>query len=384
MPGPLEGIRILELAAIGPGPFAGMMLADHGADVIRIDRPGGTMGGVGIEREKDVLGRSRRSIIIDLKQDAGIAAARRIAATCDGLIEGFRPGVMERLGLGPEVLLSDNPRLVYGRITGWGQSGPLAQSAGHDLNYIALSGALHSFGRKDAPPTPPLNLVGDFGGGGLLLAFGMLAALHHAKRTGEGQVVDAAMCEGSSLLMAMIWGLYGQGSWINARGSNDLDTAAHFYECYLTADRLWIAIAPIEPGFYRQLLERLGLQYDPLMARQNDQAAWPEQKRQLESVFRTRTRDEWCVLLEGSDCCFAPVLSLDEAPLHPHNVARRSFVTRGEMLQPAPAPRYSATGSRDPEMPGPAGREGADLLAEAGYGRQEIAALVSSGVVTAS
>ncbi len=348
MAGPLAGIRILEMAGIGPAPFAGMMLADHGAEVIRVYRPGVLPGS--LDPARDVLARSRKWISVDLKQTAGIDVVRDLAKSADGLIEGFRPGVMERLGLGPDVLLKDNPRLVYGRMTGWGQTGPYARAAGHDINYIALAGALHAFGRAGDKPTPPINLVGDFGGGGMMLAFGMLSALHHASRTGQGQVIDCAMTDGSALLMSMIWSLRAQGMWQDRRGVNLLDTGSHFYETYATADGRYISVGAIEPAFYAELRRRLDLEADADFDPQMDPKQWPHLKEKLAAIFRTRSQEEWCQLLEGTDACFAPVLSMVEATQHAHNRARDTFVTVDGVDQPAPAPRYSVTTNDPPVM----------------------------------
>jgi alpha-methylacyl-CoA racemase len=360
MAGPLAGIRIVEFAGLGPGPFAAMMLADHGAEVIRVDRPGAVLD------VSDPALRSRRSVTLDIKSAAGAAQARALCGTADGLIEGFRPGVMERLGLGPEVLLADNPKLVYGRMTGWGQDGPLAQAAGHDINYIALSGVLSTVGRAGEKPVPPINYAGDFGGGGMLLAFGMAAALVRVKMGGQGQVVDAAMTEGSSLLAGLLRWLGATGRWRDERGVNLLDGGAHFYDTYETADGKYVAIGAIEPQFYRSLLETLGLAEDPAFRAQLNPAGWPALAGRLAGIFRTKTRDEWCALMEGTDICFAPVLSLAEAPLHPHNVARGAFVEVGGMLQPAPAPRFSATPADTPRPPGAAGADNDALLGSRG------------------
>jgi len=368
-PPPLAGLRIVEMAGIGPGPFCGMMLADHGADVIRIDR--GAPPGFS-DPAKDPLLRSRRSIALDLKTPQGIAAVRRIVATADGLIEGFRPGVMERLGLGPDALLADNPRLVYGRMTGWGQDGPLAQEPGHDINYIALSGALHAFGRAGDKPAPPINMVGDFGGGGMLLAFGMLAALLHARRTGEGQVVDAAMTDGSALLMSMIWGFRAMGRWGDARGTNLLDGGAPFYDTYETGDGRWIAVGAIEPGFYAALRRVLALD-DPLWNRQFDPAAWPAMRDALAALFRTRTRDAWVAAFAGAEACVTPVLDFNEAAAHPHNDHRGTLTGAAGIMQPAPAPRYSASATVPPRMA--TSRDDAATLAELGFSPAEIGAL---------
>jgi alpha-methylacyl-CoA racemase len=357
MTGPLNGLRIVEIAGIGPGPFAAMMLADHGAEVIRVERPGAAYDPC------DPLLRSRTSVALDLKSEDGVAALRRLCRTADGLIEGFRPGVMERLGLGPDVLLADNPRLVYGRMTGWGQDGPYASAAGHDINYIALSGPLGAIGRAGERPTPPINLVGDFGGGGMMLAFGMLAALLAVRGGGEGQVIDCAMTDGSALLMAMMWGFRAQGTWREERGVNVLDTGAPFYDTYETADGGHIAIGAIEPQFYVILRARLGVADDPLFDAQNDEAAWPRQRARLEAIFKGRTRAEWCDLLEGSDACFAPVLTMSECIAHPHNAARRTFIEVAGVAQPAPAPRYSVTICAEPRPPRPPREDGEQVLA---------------------
>lgn len=379
MSGPLAGIRIIEIAGIGPGPFCGMMLADHGAEVIRIDRPGG-QALVG-DPAKDLLNRSRLSVNIDLKRPEGIAAVRRLVASADGLIEGFRPGVMERLGLGPDTLLADNPKLVYGRMTGWGQDGPYAQAAGHDLNYIALSGVLDACGRAGDKPTPPMNLLGDFGGGGMMLAFGMVAALLSARTTGKGQVVDCAMTDGSAVLATMIWSLRAGGRWNDARGTNFLDTGAHFYDCYETADGKFISIAPVEPQFYADLIARLGLAEDSDFHVQNDPRRWPALKDKLDALFRTRTRDEWCAVLEHTDACFAPVLSMAEAPAHPHNQTRGTFIEVDGITQPAPAPRYSGTPTAPPV---PLSQDAERLRAiwdNIGYTDAELEALRTAGVL---
>ncbi|MFT5329101.1 MAG: alpha-methylacyl-CoA racemase [Parasphingorhabdus sp.] len=345
MAGPLSGINIIEFAGIGPGPFCGMMLADQGASVTVLHRPG---------RAPDprlALSRSRKLVAIDLKSEEGIATARELVKNADGLIEGFRPGVMERLGLGPDVLLADNPKLVYGRMTGWGQYGPLASAAGHDINYISISGALHGFGRVGEKPTPPINMVGDFGGGGMVLAFGMVSALLHAKTGGTGQVVDCAMTDGSAALMAMIFDFHNIGQWRDERGVNLLDTGAHFYDTYETADGKFISIGSIEPQFYAELREVTGLADDSDFDAQMDLKQWPALKEKLTALFKTKTRTQWCDLMEGTDICFAPVLSLTEAKEHPHNVARQTFVDVDGLKQPAPVPRYSVTVSDPPKRP---------------------------------
>ncbi|MBK8590219.1 MAG: CoA transferase [Sandaracinaceae bacterium] len=377
MSGPLSGLRILELAGIGPGPFCGMMLADMGAEVIRIDRPGGNPSAyVG----HNVLFRNRRSIALDLKTEAGAAALLQLCENADGLIEGFRPGVTERLGVGPDECLARNPRLVYGRMTGWGQDGPLAQVAGHDINYIALSGALHAMGRRDEQPMPPLNLVGDFGGGGMMLAFGMVCGLLEAQRSGQGQVVDTSMVEGSAALMAMFYGLRAQGMFTDQRGTHMLDTGAHFYDTYETSDGKHVAIGSIETKFYQLLMEKAEL--DPaVFGKQLDTRRWPDQKARLAEVMRGKTRDEWCALMEGTDVCFAPVLSIAEAPQHPHNVARESFVTVEGAVQPRPTPRFSRTASGTPT---PARMPGTDTLAvlrECGFDQNQLDALLASGAI---
>lgn len=349
MTGPLAGIRIIELAGIGPGPFAAMMLADHGAEVIRIERPQDLTEEAIAVRRKDVTLRSRRFAAIDLKSEDGKAQLRDLIRKADGLIEGFRPGVMEKLGLGPEEVLGLNPRLVYGRMTGWGQTGPYAAAAGHDINYIALAGALHAFGREGEKPTPPINMVGDFGGGGMMLAFGMVSALLHARQSGQGQVIDCAMTDGSALLMSMIWSMRAVGAWRDERGVNLLDTGAHFYDSYETRDGKFIALGSIEPQFYALLREKAGLtgsEWDDPM----DQTRWPDLKKRLAAIIATRTRDQWCEALDNSDACFAPVLSMSEAPLHPHNAARGTFIEVDGVTQPAPAPRFSATPGDAPTM----------------------------------
>jgi alpha-methylacyl-CoA racemase len=342
MAGVLDGITVIEFAGIGPGPFACMMLADHGARVIRIERPGVT-GRHGIGRSRDILNRSRERVEFDMKQPEAIASIRAMIGTADAIVEGFRPGVMERLGLGPAVLLGDNPRLVYGRMTGWGQDGPMAPRAGHDINYIALSGALHTYGNAGSKPVPPVNAVGDFGGGGMMMAFGIVAAILSARTTGKGQVVDCAMVDGAAILSAMTYSMFGNGMWKDERGVNLLDTGAHFYDTYETSDGKWISVGSIEPQFYALLLEKTELAGDPAFAAQMDAGQWPTLKDKLAAVFKTRSRDEWCALFDGTDACFAPVLSLGEAPRHAHNAARGTFLEEGGIVQPAPAPRFSAT-----------------------------------------
>ena len=373
MPGPLDGLRIIEMAGIGPGPFAGMMLADHGAEVIRIERPGVPVNA------RDPLLRSRKTIAVDLKSPDGIALVRDLVKGSDGVFEGFRPGVMERLGLGPDVLLGDNPRLVYGRMTGWGQFGPYAAAAGHDINYIALAGALHGYGRAGEKPTPPINMVGDFGGGGMMLAFGMVSALLHAGKTGEGQVIDVAMTDGAAVLMSMIWGFRANGIWSDERGVNMLDTGAHFYDTYETSDGKWLSIGSIEPQFYAELRRLAGLADDRDFDAQHDRAGWGALKDKLTALFLSRTSDEWCALMEMTDVCFAPVLSMADAPTHPHNAARGTFVEAGGVMQPAPAPRYSVSTTRTPEMASAV--DSGAVLAGLGWDSARVEALKATGVV---
>lgn len=349
--GPLTGIRIIEMAGIGPGPFCAMLLADMGADVVRIERPGGN-NYLGIDY--DILSRGRRSVAVDLKTPEGVQTVLSLIEKADGLIEGFRPGVMERLGLGPDICETHNPRLVYGRMTGWGQGGPLSRAAGHDINYIALSGALHAIGTKDKGPVPPLNLVGDFGGGAMFLGFGMVCALLEAKTSGNGQIVDAAMTDGAAYLMAMQYSLNNAGAWKNNRESNTLDGGAHFYRTYECKDGKWIALGSIEPEFYALLLEKAAIT-DKRFLRQTDNRLWPELTELLAQKFKTKTRAQWCAIMEGTDICFAPVLDMNEAPEHAHNIARTTFVRHDGVVQPAPAPRFSRTKpeiQRGPPQPG--------------------------------
>ena len=370
MAGPLQGLKIVEMVGIGPAPFCGMLLADMGADVLRIDRPGranpgGRSNVLPEEARFDVTARGRRSIAIDLKSSDGVDCALRLIDRADALIEGFRPGTMERLGLGPDTCLERNAKLVYGRMTGWGQSGPLAHAAGHDINYIAISGALHAIGPADGKPVVPLNYIGDFGGGAMLLAFGVLAALLETKRSGKGQVVDAAMTDGAALLSSMMYGWAAHGWWNTTRGNNMLDGGAPFYDTYRCADDKHIAIGAIEPQFYATLRERCGLT-DPDFDGQMDQARWPRLKEKLATLFRTRTRQEWCALLEGSDACFAPVLDWSEAPMHAHNRARETFVEIDGVVQPAPAPRFSRTPPTRPASASSSAVDAKTILAEWG------------------
>jgi alpha-methylacyl-CoA racemase len=375
MAGPLDGLRIVELAGLGPAPFCAMMLADHGAEVIRIDRTGGFIPPF------DILSRSRKSIAVNLKSAEGIEIIRELIKTADGVIEGFRPGVCERLGLGPDVLLSDNPKLVYGRMTGWGQNGPLAHAAGHDINYIALSGALHTCGRSDGQPTPPVNYLGDFGGGGMMLAFGMVSALLAVKSGHAGQVIDCAMTDGSALLTAMTWGFYNAGHWDDSTGVNLLDTGAHFYDTYATKDEKWISIGAIEPQFYAQLRSLTGLETDQAFDKQMTKADWPTLKAKLAEVFRTKTCQEWCEIMEGTDVCFAPVLSLQEATQHQHNIARETFIKVGGFTQPAPTPRYSVSQNANPKPPPKVGHDTNEVLINIGLTQDKIDGLRKIGAI---
>ncbi|MFT3818884.1 MAG: CaiB/BaiF CoA-transferase family protein [Rubrivivax sp.] len=358
MQGPLKGLKVIEMPAIGPVPFCGMLLADLGADVLRIDRTQDSGLGIPIETRFDLLGRGKRSLALDLKSPADRDTVLGLADKADVLLEGFRPGTMERLGLGPDAVQQRNPRLIYGRMTGWGQEGPMAQAAGHDINYIALAGALAAIGHEDARPVPPINLVGDFGGGTLYLAMGVLAALHERQSSGRGQVVDTAMVDGTASLMTVFHGLLAQGVWQDARGVNDLDSGAPWYDTYACKDGGYVAVGALEGKFFAELVGKLGLDSD-LVARQHDRAGWPAMRKLLGETFLTRTRDEWCALLEGSDACFAPVLSLREAPAHPHMKARGTFGEHFGVLQPRAAPRFSRTPGAV-QGPPPARGEGGD------------------------
>lgn len=368
--GPLAGCRVVEMAGIGPAPFCGMLLADLGAEVIRIDRTGKSGLGVDFPTRYDLLGRSKRSIAIDLQNPSGLGVARALIGRADMLIEGFRPGVMERLGLGPESFETENPALVYGRMTGWGQEGPLAPSAGHDINYIAITGALDAIGREGAPPTIPLNLVGDFGGGSLYLVMGLLAALTHARASGKGQVVDGAIVDGVNHLLTMQYAFSQMGAWGGRRGTNLIDGGAPFYDTYETADGRRVAIGPVEPKFFAILVDKMGLAGADLPA-QNDRKAWPELRRRLAEAFRTRTQAEWCDLLEGSDACFAPVLTLAEAREHPHSRARGAIVDVDGVAQPAPAPRFLGTPAGPPRPPVAPGTDTDAILHDWGVAESE-------------
>ncbi len=377
--GPLTGLKILEFEAIGPGPFCGMMLADMGADVLLVDRPDDPRLGFGRDRWFDVMVRGRRSATLDLKSKDGVAAAIELAGKADAIIEGFRPGVMERLGLGPDILLKKNPKLVYGRMTGWGQDGPLAPRAGHDINYIALTGVLHAIGRAGGAPVPPLNLVGDFGGGGMLLAFGIACALVEAQRSGKGQVVDAAMVDGASLLATMFSGMLAAKRWSETRGENLLDSGAPWYDTYETKDGKYVAIGSIEPKFYEDLIFRLGLK-DQDLPPQHDRKSWPALRKLFTGKFKEKTRDDWCKVFDGSDACFAPVLTFSEARAHPHNVARNTFVHSGKVDQPAPAPRFSRTPGAIRRAPPERGEGGKQALLDWGFSTSEIENFKSRGL----
>lgn len=377
---PLSGMTVIEMAGLGPGPFAGMMLADAGARVIRIQgRPSGPVSGP-VDASHDPLSRGRIDIRLDLKKPGADETLLRIVESADALIEGYRPGVMERLGVGPDACLKRNRRLVYGRMTGWGQSGPLARTAGHDINYIAISGALHAIGTRQTP-IPPLNLVGDFGGGGAMLAFGIVSALLHALRTGEGQVVDAAMSDGAAYLMAPFYARMANGEFQDARESNVLDGAAPHYGVYRCADGKFVGIGPLEPQFWAIFLQRLGLDEEPLLQQRNDRAQWPRLRSMLAKRFAQRTREDWCRIFDGQDACLAPVLSLAEAPAHPHNVARRTFMQVNGTHVPAPAPRFGL--SDNAPAPPPVDDETATalLFSEAGFSEEEFRTLRQAGVV---
>jgi alpha-methylacyl-CoA racemase len=374
--GPLTGIKVVEMAGIGPGPFCAMMLSDMGAEVIRVDR----LAHKGIGHRANVLNRGRRSIAVDLKNPDGVAAVQQLIDGADVVIEGFRPGVMERLGLGPDTCLARNPRLIFGRMTGWGQSGPLAPAAGHDINYISIGGALGAMGYSDRPPAPPLNLVGDFGGGAMYLLAGVLAALVERGNSGQGQVIDAAMTDGTASLLSPFYGMMAMGMWTKERMDNRLDGGAHYYGSYACADGKFISIGSIEPQFYALLLELCEID-DPEFAKQNDKQHWASLRSKLEALFATQTRDHWCALLEGTDVCFAPVLDLQEAPNHPHNVARQSFVEIDGVTQPAPAPRFSRTPTSVQAPAAMAGEHSEEILSDWGFAANEISALKQAGAI---
>lgn len=372
MAGPLQGVTVIEMAGLGPAPFAGMVLADMGAEVICIDRPA-KAGSADSSRSTEIARRGKKSVALDLKQPASIEAVLKLLESADVLLEGFRPGVMERLGLSPEICLRQNPKLVYGRMTGWGQFGPLSHAAGHDMNYIALSGALHAIGTKEAPVVP-LNLVGDFGGGGMFLVSGVLAGIIQARTSGRGQVVDVAMTDGSALLMSMMYGMMAAGQWKDQRASNMLDGGAHFYGTYRCADDKWVAIGSIEPQFYALLVEKSGIgQID--MTSQRDPSTWSDMRKRFEHIFAQRTRAQWCEIMEGTDVCFAPVMGMTEAANHPHNQARKTFCEIDGVLQPSPAPRFSVTESEVAHGPVRIGSDTTKVLSQLGLSGEQIRAI---------
>ncbi len=374
--GPLKGIRVIEMAGIGPGPFCAMMLSDLGAEVIRLDR----LSLKGSGERANVLSRGRRSLAVDLKKEQGVAIALEMIDQADALIEGFRPGVMERLGLGPEICLERNPGLVYGRMTGWGQHGPLAKAAGHDINYISIGGALGAMGHADRPPPPPLNLIGDFGGGAMYLLCGILAALVERQQSGRGQIIDAAMTDGTASLLSPFYGLLAMGMWTTERHSNRLDGGAPFYGSYECADGKYISIGSLEPQFYALLLEKAGIE-DPRFESQYARENWPEMREKVAAIFRGKTREQWCELMEGTDVCFAPVLDLAEAPKHPHNQARETFVDYAGVLQPAPAPRFSRTPGEIQSAAARVGEHSEQVLADWGFSTERIARLQAEGAI---
>lgn len=378
--GPLKGVRIVELGGIGPGPFAAMLLSDLGADVLRIDRIHASDSGIDMPEKYNLLHRGRRSVAMDLKRPESVAAVLKLISQADAVIEGFRPGVAERLGLGPDQCRAVNPKVVYGRMTGWGQDGPLAQAPGHDLNYIALTGALHSIGVQNGPPVPPLNLTGDFGGGSLYLALGLLSALLESRTSGLGQVVDAAMVDGNASLMTLIYGMRAAGVWADERGTNRLDSGAPWYSVYETQDGQYVALASNEPRFYRNTVRLMGLSAEDLPD-QHDQSQWPHVKTIFSEIFKSRTRDDWCQIMDGEEVCFTPVLSLAEAPQHPHLRARNTFVEFDGVIQPAPAPRFSRTqASIQRGAPRP-GQHTDEALADWGFSAEELGRLHEVGAI---
>ena len=374
--GPLEGLKIIEMAGIGPGPFCGMVLADLGAEVIRVDRA----SGIGTGSKKEASNRGKKSIAVDLKSAEGVEVVLKLVESSDAIFEGFRPGVMERLGLGPDVCLARNKKIVFGRMTGWGQEGPLASAAGHDINYISLSGALAAIGRPGSPPVPPLNLIGDFGGGGMLLALGLLAALLESKESQKGQVVDAAMTDGSALLMTMIYTMQSSGMWKTEMGSNLLDGGSHFYDTYECKDGKYISIGSIEPQFYALLCNIANLD-EKVFSNQMSRDSWPEQKEEIRKIFLKKSREEWCELMEGTDVCFAPVLDMSEAPEHPHNKERQTFIDIEGVTQPAPAPRFSRTEAQVQSSPSIVGEHTDEILASIGLSERDINSLKTSGAI---
>ena len=374
--GPLKGLKIIEMAGIGPGPFCGMVLADLGAKIIRVDRA----SAIGTGSKQDAANRGKRSIAIDLKSEEGVEVVLKLVETADAIFEGFRPGVMERLGLGPDVCSQRNERIVFGRMTGWGQEGPLANAAGHDINYISLTGALAAIGRPGSPPVPPLNLIGDFGGGGMLLALGLVAALLESKESKKGQVVDAAMTDGSALLMTMIYTMQSSGVWKTSMGSNLLDGGSHFYDTYECKDGKFISIGSIEPQFYALLCQIADLDKE-VFGKQMSRDSWPEQKEEITKIFLNKSRDEWCDLMEGTDVCFAPVLDMSEAPKHPHNIERKTFIDLEGVTQPAPAPRFSRTEPEVVSSPSIVGEHTNEVLSSIGLSDEDISSLKTSGAV---
>ena len=374
--GPLKGLKIIEMAGIGPGPFCGMVLADLGAEIIRVDRA----SAIGTGSKQEPSNRGKKSIAVDLKAKEGVEVVLKLVETADAIFEGFRPGVMERLGIGPEVCMARNDRIVFGRMTGWGQEGPLANAAGHDINYISLSGALAAIGRPGSPPVPPLNLIGDFGGGGMLLALGLVAALLESKESKKGQVVDAAMTDGSALLMTMIYSMQSSGMWKTTMGSNLLDGGSHFYDTYECKDGKFISIGSIEPQFYALLCQIAELD-EKVFSKQMSRDLWPEQKEEIKKVFLKKTRDEWCDLMEGTDVCFAPVLDMSEAPQHPHNKERKTFIDLEGVTQPAPAPRFSRTEPEVVSSPSIVGEHTNEVLSSIGLSEEDISTLKTSGAV---
>ena len=374
--GPLKGLKIIEMAGIGPGPFCGMVLADLGAKIIRVDRA----SAIGTGSKQDAANRGKKSIAVDLKSEEGVEVVLKLVETADAIFEGFRPGVMERLGLGPDVCSKRNERIVFGRMTGWGQEGPLANAAGHDINYISLTGALAAIGRPGSPPVPPLNLIGDFGGGGMLLALGLVAALLESKESKKGQVVDAAMTDGSALLMTMIYTMQSSGVWKTSMGSNLLDGGSHFYDTYECKDGKFISIGSIEPQFYALLCQIADLD-EEVFGKQMSRDSWPEQKEEITKIFLNKTRDEWCDLMEGTDVCFAPVLDMSEAPKHPHNIERKTFIDLEGVTQPAPAPRFSRTEPEVVSSPSIVGEHTNEVLSSIGLSDEDISSLKTSGAV---
>ena len=374
--GPLKGLKIIEMAGIGPGPFCGMVLADLGAKIIRVDRA----SAIGTGSKQDAANRGKKSIAVDLKSEEGVEVVLKLVETADAIFEGFRPGVMERLGLGPDVCSQRNERIVFGRMTGWGQEGPLANAAGHDINYISLTGALAAIGRPGSPPVPPLNLIGDFGGGGMLLALGLVAALLESKESKKGQVVDAAMTDGSALLMTMIYTMQSSGVWKTSMGSNLLDGGSHFYDTYECKDGKFISIGSIEPQFYALLCQIADLD-EEVFGKQMSRDSWPEQKEEITKIFLNKSRDEWCDLMEGTDVCFAPVLDMSEAPKHPHNIERKTFIDLEGVTQPAPAPRFSRTEPEVVSSPSIVGEHTNEVLSSIGLSDEDISSLKTSGAV---